>query len=100
MIRLCRTANGVEADIIAGLLSSRGITTHVFNRFASSASGELPPIETSPEIWLADERDETLARQMLAERERSHAADRVCPRCGEGNPAAFDLCWNCATVFD
>ena len=100
MIRLCRAANVVEADIIAGLLSSRGIATHVFNRFAASASGELPPIETSPEIWLADERDETLARRMLAERECPPAADRACPRCGETNPAAFDLCWNCATAFD
>jgi hypothetical protein len=100
MIRLCRAANGVEADIIAGLLSTRGITTHVFNRFAASASGELPPIETSPEIWLADERDETLARRMLAERERPNGADRVCPRCGESNPAGFDLCWKCANEFE
>jgi hypothetical protein len=99
MMRLCRVANVGEAGIIAGLLATRGIETRILNRFAASASGELPPIETGPEVWIVDERDERTARRLLAERERPGPARR-CPRCGESNPGAFEFCWNCATVFD
>lgn len=99
MMRLCRVANVGEAGIIAGLLATRGIETRILNRFAASASGELPPIETGPEVWIVNEQDEILARRLLREREHPGPARR-CPRCGESNPGAFEFCWNCATIFD
>jgi hypothetical protein len=97
MKRLYSAANLPEAHLLCGLLATRGIAARVLNEYALGALGELPPTAVHPEVWIEDERDLGLARQLIAawERDRNRAGSRRCPGCGEENPAAFEVCWNC-----
>jgi hypothetical protein len=73
------------------------IRTHLFNASAVGAMGDLPFGEAWPEVWIADERDLSRAREVVA----AHAARQssggsvCCSGCGEESPSNFGCCWNC-----
>jgi hypothetical protein len=48
-------------------------------------------------VWLDDDADRPRAEAILRtyQEERSRAGSRHCDKCGEENPATFDLCWKC-----
>ena len=60
------------------------------------AIGDVPPDLAGPQVWVDDEnyaRACEVLETFRAERER--AGSVACSRCGEENPATFDLCWKC-----
>lgn len=87
--------------MVKGLLACAGIRTAIFNEYAPGAMGDLPLTEVHPEIWVDDERDLRLARQIIQEYELRDPAMHVsdCRTCGEENPAGFELCWNCGKIL-
>lgn len=76
-------------------LQQAGIEACVFNEHAQGGMGEIPFTHTNPEVWLMNADDEARGRQLIASYEKTDAAATVCPRCGEDNPAAFEVCWQC-----
>lgn len=102
MIRLYQAGNLLEAYLLLHMLEQRRIPAKVMNENLQGAVGEIPFVQAWPEVWLEDERDLGLARSVVREfeaRPRS-TADRVCPRCGETNPATFETCWQCGGALD
>ncbi|MFO1320176.1 MAG: DUF2007 domain-containing protein [Burkholderiales bacterium] len=96
MLRLCTTANLPEAHLLRDLLGQAGIEALVFNEHAQSALGEIPFTHASPELWVAEDRDLSRARDVVrAFRSAPAPRERRCAACGEANPATFDLCWSC-----
>ncbi|MFY0582847.1 hypothetical protein ACN28S_58910 [Cystobacter fuscus] len=86
-----------EARLRAGLLSGSGFSVEVRGEALSPLSGEIPNTETWVELWLPEE-EVARARELEAEvEEGKEKAERIvdCPRCGEGSPGNFELCWNC-----
>jgi hypothetical protein len=102
MLRFYRAANLPDATLVCDLLVRAGIDSEVFNQHAAGAAGELPLTECGPEVWLMDEAQLPRARAVLAAHERGRAIGppRICPACGETNPPAFELCWNCGAGLD
>jgi len=100
MKRLCRAANLPEAHILRGLLEQAGIETMVFNEHAQSGVGHLPVMDAWPELWVS-EADEDRAAAVLEEFQRSPPVStaRGCARCGEENPANFQVCWSCGEAL-
>ena len=74
----------------------------IFNANASSLAGELPIDAALPQLWVEDPRDAARARELIDAFLRSSASGPPvhCPKCGEENPPAFDLCWACGTGLE
>lgn len=98
MIRAYTAANLQDAHILLGLLQAAGIEARLFNVAAQGGLGEIPFTHAYPEIWLVDAADLPRARRVFERFEQPPLAapPRRCPACGEENPAAFEICWNCA----
>lgn len=97
MIRVYQAANLQDAHIVLGLLAQARIEARVFNEHAQGGLGDIPFGETYPGVWIADERDQDIARKIIAayqSKAETGAAVR-CPACGEESPGNFAVCWNC-----
>ena len=96
MKRLFNAHTRVDAWLLRYRLAHANIDAHVFNEHMQSIVGDVPPDLAGPQVWVDDE-NYARAREVLeafrAEREREGSV--ACPRCGEENPATFDLCWKC-----
>lgn len=101
MRRIYGSHDALLVGYLADLLRDQGIGCLVKNAYLAGASGELPPIECWPEIWVADDRDAVQALRVIeaylaAPREPGEAW--VCPECGERLEGQFTGCWRCGYV--
>lgn len=79
---------------IKHLLELEGIVTQLKNQFASSAAGEISPVDTWPEIWVDDKFvDNALA--IISAIENNTKDNWFCSGCGEKNEPSFEICWRC-----
>lgn len=104
-VRVYRAANATEAHLLKGLLEQHGISVRIFGDGLSSGVGELPVDVIQVEIQVPEQHHKK-ARDLIEEYE-SHARDKdvrehdwICKNCGESNPAAFDVCWQCNREAD
>ena len=97
MKRLYTACHLPETHLLRGLLNAAGIPAQVFNEYAQGGLGDLPAASVLPEIWVEDDRDEYIARKIVAEYEQTRPLLRMqhCPACGEENPGDFAVCWQC-----
>ncbi len=98
-MRRVYTANVMSADqgIVKGLLEEANIPCMVRNENISTALGELPFTECSPEIWILNDSDFPRATEIVDGWRNAEVEDHgawVC-RCGETIEGQFTSCWNC-----
>lgn len=98
MPRLVRAPNLFMATLWVDWLRAEGIGATVQREFLRSASGELPPDQCLPEVWIDDGAYEAQALALL--RILRHAPQRrwVCS-CGELVEGGFQQCWNCGAMM-
>ena len=91
-------ANLPDAWNIANLLGFEGIRAQVLNAHAAGATGELPVDSSRPQVWVERDADEPRAQSFIARflSAATSTAVKPCVACGEENPVAFEVCWNCA----
>lgn len=80
---------------VQNLLAIRHIRTSIRNQYAGGAIGELSANDAWVELWLDDERDEALAKRLMADLLSEPQPDWHCPLCQEANPDKFETCWSC-----
>jgi hypothetical protein len=86
----------IEAQLIRSILHARGIEAVVANEALQAGVGELPMVETWPEVWICESRDWDNAVEALRSYEqREVGSDWTCTQCQEINPGTFDVCWAC-----
>jgi hypothetical protein len=97
MIRVYTARQRYDAFLVADRLNQAGIKAHVFNQYASSIVGDVPPDVAQPQVWIERECDHERAQVVLRDIESAgeRRADVVCGRCGEPSPGNFELCWKC-----
>jgi hypothetical protein len=80
------------------VLASHGIEAQLRNTTLSGGAGELPIVETWPQVWVADEQEQHAKRviEAVARGTEPRAAPWRCERCGEWIGGQFDECWRCA----
>ncbi|CAB3809734.1 hypothetical protein LMG28688_07052 [Paraburkholderia caffeinitolerans] len=103
MLKLARAPNVLIAQHWMNILAAAGVPCELHNRYLSGAMGEIPADQCAPEIWLTDERDETLARKLIADATNGPppgAPSWRCPQCGETLEAQFTVCWQCGHERD
>jgi hypothetical protein len=83
-------------------LAGHGVRARIFNAHASSLAGELPIEASLPQVWVDLDADAPRARQLIDTylRASTSGPPRTCLACGEENPPAFDLCWNCGAGLE
>ncbi|MBK0391265.1 putative signal transducing protein [Ramlibacter algicola] len=94
MLRLARAPDLALAAIWLDVLREAGIQAWLQREFLAGGAGELPPDQCLPEIWLADQRQERAAREILEALQRVPQRRWLCA-CGETVEGGFESCWQC-----
>jgi len=103
MIHFYTCDNLIEAQQILDALHQKNIQAEIVNKNISGAMGEVPFTETWPQIWLMNEEDLYLARDILNKLKQQQTRadlDQYCPQCHEKNPGNFTVCWNCGADLE
>ena len=97
MKKVFTAASLPEAQLLSDWLADRGVRTRIFNSNAASIAGELPIDASLPQLWVERPGDAQRARELIEGyfRARVTGPPVHCPKCGEDNPASFELCWAC-----
>ncbi|MBU2678345.1 MAG: DUF2007 domain-containing protein [Gammaproteobacteria bacterium] len=83
------------------LLASEGIRCEIRNEHLGSIMGEMPFVETWPEIWVVNDLDFDRATQLIRSvDDESPTSPWRCKKCGEENEGQFAACWNCSASAD
>ena len=101
MIKLTSAESLITINHYKNLLQAEGIRCEIRNEHLGSIVGEMPFVETWPELWIVDDLDFDRATQLIVGAEsESPVADWTCKKCGEINEGQFAACWNCGTSSD
>jgi hypothetical protein len=90
--------DGANIEMLKGLLEEMEIRCMIRNEYLSSAMGEMPFLETSPELWILNDADYLRAKAMLDtwRTTRVEVSDPwICSDCGETIEGQFTSCWQC-----
>ena len=95
MKRVYRAGSLLQVAHARNVLITAGIPCELRNQYLAGAMGELPMIETWPELHV-DDADERYALSVLAgAASTAVGAPWVCPECREQLEAQFTCCWRC-----
>jgi hypothetical protein len=95
MKRVYRAASLLQVAHARNVLISAGIDCELRNIYLAGAAGDLPLMETWPQLYVAD-ADEPRALRALRRAETSEAgAPWTCEECGENLEPQFTTCWRC-----
>lgn len=87
----------VQVVHMQNLLTANGIETELRNARLAGALGEIPFLETWPQIWVDDQLFDW-ASQVIEASSREPVEPRTCwdcPACGERIEGQFTECWRC-----
>jgi len=88
--------NRLLVSNVKNILENAGIPVTLKNEFVGSASGDLSPLSTWPEVWVLNEIDYDHAMRLVNKTLNNESNDEwICANCKESNSVTFDLCWNC-----
>jgi hypothetical protein len=93
--RVFRAASLLQVAHARNMLLSAGIDSELRNQYLAGALGELPMLETWPQLFVAD-ADEFRALRVLREAEAPpRGMPWTCETCGEQLEPQFTSCWRC-----
>ena len=94
---------GANIAMLKALLEQVGIDCMIRNDFLSSAMGEMPFLESSPQLWIQNDEDYLKARELLESWQTAKIEvgdDWSCVDCGEMIEGQFTSCWQCGREAD
>ncbi|MGA2776493.1 MAG: DUF2007 domain-containing protein [Steroidobacteraceae bacterium] len=99
MKRVYRAASLIQVAHARNLLTAAGIDSEVRNQYLAGAMGELPMLETWPQLFV-DDADEYRASRVLSEAAVAPSGTPwICATCGERLEPQFTSCWRCGAEF-
>ncbi|MDP9012796.1 MAG: DUF2007 domain-containing protein [Pseudomonadota bacterium] len=97
MKRVYRAASLLQVAHARNVLLAAGIQSELRNQYLAGALGDLPMMETWPQLYV-DDVDERFALSVLARAASTPSgAPWVCEGCGESLEPQFTQCWRCGT---
>jgi len=101
MKKLTSADSLITINHFRNLLAAEGIETRIRNEHLASILGEMPFVETWPELWVINDLDFDRAKQLIdAVDAESPSTPWKCRKCGEMNEGQFAACWNCSASAD
>ncbi|HMK84326.1 MAG TPA: DUF2007 domain-containing protein [Steroidobacteraceae bacterium] len=95
MKRVYRAASLLQVAHARNVLISAGIRCELRNQYLAGALGELPMLETWPQLYVED-GDEEYALSVLKRAASAPAGNPwICEQCNEQLEPQFTCCWRC-----
>jgi hypothetical protein len=95
MKRVYRAASLIQVAHARNLLIAAGIESEIRNQYLAGAMGELPLLETWPQLMVED-GDEARSLRVLERAAAPTVGEPwVCDACGERLEPQFTSCWRC-----
>ncbi len=96
--RVFRAASLIEVAHARNVLMAAGIQSELRNQYLSGALGDLPMLETWPQLFVEDD-DETAALRALSRATHEPGGTPwTCEHCGESSGPQFTHCWRCGSA--
>ncbi len=89
-----------EAHLALNELLHAGLTAELRGESRAPLAGEIPFVDARLEVWVITAQAEAAAALLAEVDAAGEGEPRRCPRCGEENPPAFELCWSCGAALD
>ena len=97
MKRVFRAASLIQVAHARNVLLTAGIHSELRNQYLAGALGDLPMLETWPQL-LVEDADESAALRALARAAAAPTGEPwTCLQCGERLEPQFTKCWRCGT---
>jgi Putative prokaryotic signal transducing protein len=97
--RVFRAASLLQVAHARNVLTAAGIESELRNQYLAGALGDLPMLETWPQL-LVEDMLEAAALRALEEAGRAPSGTPwTCGECGEQLEPQFTTCWRCGTAF-
>jgi hypothetical protein len=98
MKRVFRAASLLQVAHARNLLIMAGIESEMRNQYLAGALGDLPMLETWPQLWVDDDLEPAALRALCVASKAPLGAPWVCPDCGEESEPQFTSCWRCGAT--
>jgi hypothetical protein len=93
-----RAASLLQVAHARNVLTAAGIDSELRNQYLAGALGDLPMLETWPQVWVADALESAALRALQNAATAPAGAPWVCPQCGEELEPQFTACWRCGAA--
>lgn len=98
MKRVYRAASLLQVAHARNVLIAAGIDSELRNQYLAGALGDLPMLETWPQIWVQDSLESAALRALQNAAAVPTGAPWTCARCGEELEPQFTTCWRCGAT--
>jgi hypothetical protein len=98
MKRVFRAASLLQVAHARNVLIMAGIETEMRNQYLAGALGDLPMLETWPQLWVEDTLESAALRALAAATATPTGDPWICAHCGEQLEPQFMTCWRCGAV--
>jgi hypothetical protein len=96
--RVFRAASLLQVAHARNVLTAAGIDSELRNQYLAGALGDLPMLETWPQVWVEDALESAALRALQNAATAAPGAPWVCPQCGEELEPQFTTCWRCGAA--
>jgi hypothetical protein len=97
MKRVFRAASLIQVAHARNVLLTAGIPSELRNQYLSGALGDLPMLETWPQLFVEDGDEQVALRALARAAVAPTGASWTCERCGELLEPQFTSCWRCSS---
>jgi hypothetical protein len=98
MKRVFRAASLIQVAHARNVLLTAGIQSELRNQYLAGALGDLPMLETWPQLFVADDDESAALRALARAAESPTGTPWTCQRCGECLEPQFTHCWRCGAA--
>jgi Putative prokaryotic signal transducing protein len=99
MKRVFRAASLLQVAHARNVLTAAGIESELRNQYLAGALGDLPMLETWPQLMVEDALESAAFRALEAAAKAPSGAPWTCNQCGEQLEPQFTTCWRCGAAF-
>jgi hypothetical protein len=96
--RVFRAASLLQVAHARNVLIAAGIDSELRNQYLAGALGDLPMLETWPQVWVEDDFESAALRALEKASSAPSGADWICSQCGERLEPQFTTCWRCGAA--
>jgi Putative prokaryotic signal transducing protein len=97
--RVFRAGSLLQVAHARNVLTAAGIESEMRNQYLAGALGDLPMLETWPQLWVEDPMESAALLALEKAATAPSGASWTCSQCGEQLEPQFITCWRCGAPF-
>ena len=99
MKRVFRAASLIQVAHARNILLTAGIPSELRNQYLAGALGDLPMLETWPQLFVEDDYEAAALKALAVASSALPGPSWTCAQCGELLEPQFTQCWSCGTAL-